>query len=126
MQQNFSFNMVALVNGKPRQLGLLDVLKEFVEFRVEVIARKAKYDLDKAEARLHIVEGLLIAIGDIDKVIKLIKASETTEEARDGLMAKFKLSEKQASAILEMQLRRLTGLESEKLEKEKNELEKLN
>jgi len=124
LQQNFSFNMVALVNGKPRQLGLLDVLKEFVEFRVEVIARKAKYDLEKAEARLHIVEGLLIAIGDIDKVIKLIKASETTEEARDGLMTKFKLSEKQASAILDMQLRRLTGLESEKLEKEKNELEK--
>lgn len=125
LQQNFSVNMVALVNGKPRQLGLIEILKEFIEFRVEVLTRKAKFDLAKAEARLHIVEGLLIAIQDIDKVIKLIKASKTTEEARDGLMSKFKLSDKQANAILEMQLRRLTGLESEKLDKEKTELEKL-
>ena len=124
LQQNFSTNMVALVNGKPRQLGLLDILKEFIEFRVEVITRKAQFDLKKAEARHHIVEGLLIAIADIDAVIKLIKKSKTTEEAREGLMKKFKLSEKQASAILDMQLRRLTGLEQEKLEKEKKELEK--
>lgn len=124
LQQNFSTNMVALVNNKPRQLSLITILKEFVEFRVEVITRKAQFDLDKAEARHHIVEGLLIAIGDIDKVIKLIKSSKNTEEARDGLMTKFKLSEKQASAILEMQLRRLTGLEQEKLEKELKDLEK--
>ncbi len=124
LQQNFSTNMVALVNNKPRQLSLMTILKEFVEFRVEVITRKAQFDLDKAEARHHIVEGLLIAIGDIDKIIKLIKASKNTEEARDGLMTKFKLSEKQAGAILEMQLRRLTGLEQEKLEKELKDLEK--
>lgn len=124
LQQNFSMNTVALVKDKPRQLTLLEILKEFVEFRVEVVTRKAQFDLDKAEARHHIVEGLLIAIGDIDKVIKLIKASKSTEEARDGLMTKFKLSEKQAQAILEMQLRRLTGLELDKLEKEKKELEK--
>lgn len=124
LQQNFSTNMVALVNGKPRQLTLMQILKEFVEFRVEVVTRKAQFDLKKAEARHHIVEGLLIAIGDIDAVIKLIKKSATTEEAREGLMKQFKLSEKQASAILDMQLRRLTGLELEKLEKEKKELEK--
>ncbi len=124
LQQNFSTNVVALVNNKPKQLTLITILKEFIEFRVEVITRKAQFDLDKAEARHHIVEGLLIAIGDIDKVIKLIKSSKNTEEARDGLMTKFKLSEKQASAILEMQLRRLTGLEQEKLEKELKDLEK--
>lgn len=124
LQQNFSVNMVALVNSKPRQLGLIEILQNFVEFRVEVITRKAQFDLNKAEARHHILEGLLIAIGDIDKVIKLIKSSATTEEAREGLITKFKLSEKQASAILEMQLRRLTGLEQEKLEDEKKELEK--
>lgn len=124
LQQNFAVNTVALINGRPRQLGLIEILKEFIEFRVEVVTRKAQFDLDKAEARHHIVEGLLIAISDIDKVIKLIKNSATTEEARDGLMTKFKLSEKQAVAILEMQLRRLTGLEQDKLEKEKKELEK--
>jgi DNA gyrase subunit A len=124
LQQNFSVNVVALINGKPRQLGLIEILKEFIEFRVEVVTRKAQFDLDKAEARHHIVEGLLIAIGDIDKVIKLIKNSANTEEARDGLMSKFGLSEKQAGAILEMQLRRLTGLEQDMLEKEKKELEK--
>ncbi|MEY3369568.1 MAG: hypothetical protein RLZZ361_238 [Cyanobacteriota bacterium] len=124
LQQNFAVNVVALINGKPRQLGIIEILKEFIEFRVEVVTRKAQFDLEKAEARHHIVEGLLIAIGDIDKVIKLIKNSANTEEARDGLMSKFQLSEKQAGAILEMQLRRLTGLEQDKLEKEKKELEK--
>lgn len=124
LQQNFSTNVVALVNGKPRQLSLMQILQEFIEFRVEVVTRKAQFDLKKAEARHHIVEGLLIAIADIDEVIKLIKKSANTEEARAGLIKKFKLSEKQASAILDMQLRRLTGLELEKLEKEKKELEK--
>lgn len=124
LQQNFSVNIVALVNGKPRQIGVRDILREFVEFRVEVITRKAQFDLDKAEARLHIVEGLLIAISDIDAVIKLIKSSKTTEDARAGLIKKFKLTEIQASAILDMQLRRLTGLEQDKLEKERKDLEK--
>jgi DNA gyrase subunit A len=124
LQQNFSVNIVALVRGKPRQLSVPEILREFIEFRVEVITRKAQFDLEKAEARLHIVEGLLVAIGDIDKVIKLIKNSETTEIARADLMKKFKLTEIQATAILDMQLRRLTGLEQEKLEKEAKELEK--
>ena len=124
LQQNFSVNIVALVRGKPRQLSVPEILREFIEFRVEVITRKAQFDLDKAEARLHIVEGLLVAIGDIDKVIKLIKNSETTEIARADLMKKFKLTEIQATAILDMQLRRLTGLEQEKLEKEAKELNK--
>jgi DNA gyrase subunit A len=124
LQQNFSVNIVALVRGKPRQLSVPEILREFIEFRVEVVTRKAQFDLDKAEARLHIVEGLLIAIGDIDKVIKLIKNSETTEVAREALMQKFKLTEIQATAILDMQLRRLTGLEQDKLEKEAKDLEK--
>jgi len=125
LQQNFAINTVALVNGKPRQLPLLDVLKEFVEFRVEVVTRKAKFDLRKAEERDHILQGLLIALDDIDAVIALIKKAKSTEEARDGLIKKFKLTEIQANAILEMQLRRLTGLEREKIEKEHKDLVKL-
>lgn len=124
LQQNFSTNMVALVNGKPRQLTLIDILKEFIEFRVEVVTRKARFDLDKAEKRNHILLGLLKALEDIDSVIELIKKSKNTEEARAGLISNFELSEEQANAILEMQLRRLTGLEREKIEKEHKDLEK--
>ena len=124
LQQNFATNVVALVNGRPKQLGLIEILKEFVEFRVEVITRKAQYDLKKAEARNHILLGLLKALTDIDAVIALIKKSKSTEEAREALVNKFDLTEIQASAILDMQLRRLTGLEQEKIEKEHKELEK--
>lgn len=123
LQQNFPVNIVALVNGKPKQLTLIDILREFIEFRVEVIGNKAKFDLRKAEERNHILMGLLIALENIDKVIALIKKSESTEEAREGLVTKYDLTEIQANAILEMQLRRLTGLEREKIEKEQKELE---
>ncbi len=125
LQQNFSINTVALVKGKPRQLTLLSILSEFVEFRVEVITRKAQFDLRKAEERDHILQGLLIALDDIDAVIALIKKAKSTEDAREGLVKKFKLTEIQANAILEMQLRRLTGLEREKIEKEHKDLLKL-
>ncbi len=125
LQQNFSINTVALVKGKPRQLNLLTILNEFVEFRVEVITRKAQFDLRKAEERDHILQGLLIALDDIDAVIALIKKAKSTEDAREGLVKKFKLTEIQANAILEMQLRRLTGLEREKIEKEHKDLLKL-
>ncbi len=125
LQQNFSINTVALVKGKPRQLTLMSILKEFVEFRVEVITRKAQFDLRKAEERDHILQGLLIALDDIDAVIALIKKAKSTEDAREGLIKKFKLTEIQANAILEMQLRRLTGLEREKIEKEHKDLIKL-
>ena len=122
LQQNFPVNIVALVKGKPKQLGLLPILREFIEFRVEVITRKAQYDLRKAEARDHILLGLLKALDNIDEIIALIKASQSTDEARTGLTSKFDLSVEQANAILEMQLRRLTGLEREKIEKEHEEL----
>ncbi len=125
LQQNFSINTVALVKGKPRQLNLLTILNEFVEFRVEVITRKAQFDLRKAEERDHILQGLLIALDDIDAVIALIKKAKSTEDAREGLVKKFKLTEIQANAILEMQLRRLTGLEREKIENEHKGLLKL-
>ncbi len=125
LQQNFPVNIVALVKGKPKQLGLLPILREFIEFRVEVITRKAQFDLDKALARDHILLGLLKALANIDAVISLIKESESTEAARSGLMEKFELSLEQANAILEMQLRRLTGLEQEKIENEHEELTRL-
>lgn len=124
LQQNFAINTVALVNGKPKQLGLLEILKEFIEHRVEVVTRRSQFELDKAERRDHILQGLLIALDDIDKIITLIKKAPDTETAREGLIKKFKLTEIQANAILEMQLRRLTGLEREKIEKEHKELVK--
>lgn len=122
LQQNFAVNIVALVNGKPRQLGLLDILKEFIEHRVEVVTRRTQFELDKAEKRAHILEGLILALEDIDAVIKLIKKAKDVEGARESLMKKFKLTEIQANAILEMQLRRLTALEVGKIEKEHKEL----
>ena len=125
LQQNFPVNIVALVKGKPKQLGLLPILREFIEFRVEVITRKAQFDLNKALARDHILLGLLKALANIDAVISLIKESESTEAARSGLMEKFELSVEQSNAILEMQLRRLTGLEQEKIENEHEELTRL-
>ncbi len=122
LQQNFSINTVALVKGKPKQLGLLEILREFIEHRVEVVTRRSQFELDKAEKKDHILQGLLLALDDIDKVIDLIRKAKDTETAREGLVKKFKLTEIQASAILDMQLRRLTGLEREKIEKEHKEL----
>ncbi len=122
MQLNFGINMLALVNGEPKVLNLRDALHHYLEHQIEIIRRRTDYDLRKARARAHILEGLRIALDHLDAVIALIRASRTTEEARIGLMSQFALSEEQAQAILEMRLQRLTGLEREKIENEYAEL----
>ena len=124
LQSSFAINNVALVNGRPRTLSLKDILKVFVDFRHEVIIRRTKFDLDKAKKRAHILEGLIKAIDVIDEIIRIIRASKTVDEARNTLMSTFGFSEAQASAIVEMRLRQLTGLEREKLQAEYDELEK--
>ncbi|MCI3924796.1 DNA gyrase subunit A [Paenibacillus sp. TRM 82003] len=124
MQLNFGINMLALVNGEPKILNIRDVLHHYIQHQIEVIRRRTEYDLKKARARAHILEGLRIALDHLDEVIALIRASRTTEEARIGLMENFELSEEQAQAILDMRLQRLTGLEREKIENEYNELMK--
>lgn len=118
----FGVNMLALVGKQPRLLNLYEVLNEFVEHRVEIITRRTIFFLKKAKMRAHILSGLLIALGSLDEVIELIKKSKTTDEARLGLMSKFGLDTDQANAILEMQLRRLTGLEQDKIKAEYEEL----
>lgn len=125
MQDTFGIIMLALVNGEPMVLNLKRVLEHYITFQKEIIRRRAKYDLDKARARAHILEGLRIALDHIDEVISLIRASKTTNEAKEGLMDKFGLSEKQAEAILDMKLQRLTGLEREKIEEEYTKLMEL-
>ena len=122
MQTTYSVNMIALDHGQPKVLNLKQILECYLKHQVEVVTRRTQYDLDKAKARLHIVEGLLIALANIDEVVATIKASKTTDEATRQLISKFLLSEIQAKAILDMKLQRLTGLEIEKLESEKNEL----
>lgn len=123
LQTNFHYNMLALVDGKqPRILGLRDILSEFIKHRRSVVRRRTEFELKKAEARAHILEGYKIALDHIDEVIKTIRASKTQEEAEKSLIAKFGLSEVQAKAILAMQLRRLTGLEREAIENELREL----
>jgi DNA gyrase subunit A len=125
MQTTFGIIMLALVDGRPQILQLKDTLNHFLEHRNEVVVRRTKFDLDAAEKRAHILEGYIIALDNIDAIIKLIKASKDTETARQGLMKKFKLSEIQAQAILDMRLQRLTGLERKKIEDEYKELIKL-
>ncbi|MFE5322281.1 DNA gyrase subunit A [Paenibacillus sp. NPDC056579] len=122
LQSNFGIIMLALVNGEPRVLNLKDMLHHYLEHQKDVIRRRTEFDLRKAEARAHILEGLRIALDHLDEVIALIRASQTTEEARDGLMSQFSLSFDQAQAILDMRLQRLTGLEREKIEAEYAEL----
>jgi DNA gyrase subunit A len=122
LQTSFGVNMLALVDGKPLVLNLQQVLYHYLEHQKEVIRRRTQYDLRKAEERAHILEGLRIALDHIDEVINLIRASQTAQEAKDGLMKKFGLSEKQAQAILDMRLQRLTGLEREKIEEEYQQL----
>jgi len=122
LQQNFSINMLALVDGRPLVLNLKQMLHYYLQHQLEVIVRRTKFDLAKAEARAHIVEGLLKALDIIDEVISTIRSSPTTDEARVRLMANFGFSEVQAQHILDMQLRRLTALEREKLQEEYNEL----
>jgi DNA gyrase subunit A len=125
MQDTFGIIMLALVNNEPQVLNLKQILVHYVNFQKEVIRRRTQFDLDKALARAHILEGLRIALDHIDEVIKLIRASKTAEIARNGLMENFSLSEKQAQAILEMRLQRLTGLERDKIEEEYGELVKV-
>ncbi|MBL0043300.1 MAG: DNA gyrase subunit A [Flavobacteriales bacterium] len=124
-QISFSINAIALVGGRPVILTLKDMIARFVEHRLDVIVRRTKFDLRKAQERAHILEGLLIALDHLDEVIKLIRASQTPDEAKDGLMAQFGLSEIQAKAILDMRLQRLTGLERDKIKAEYAELMKL-
>lgn len=122
LQTSFSVNNIALVKGRPMLLNLKDMIHHFVEHRHEVIVRRTKYELAEAEKRAHILEGLLIALDHLDEVIQLIRSSNTPEEARDGLMTRFGLTEVQARAILDMTLRRLTGLERDKIKAEYAEL----
>jgi DNA gyrase subunit A len=122
LQSTFGVNNLALVGNEPKVMNLKDAMQHYLDFREEVVVRRTQFDLDKAEARAHILEGYRIALDHIDEVIALIRASETTEAARTGLMEKFGLSEKQAQAILELRLQRLTGLERDKIEAEYQEL----
>ena len=124
LQDTFGINMLALVDNKPEVLNLKQILEHYVAFQKEVITRRTQFELDKASARAHILEGLIIALDHIDEVIKLIRSSKTTQEAKQGLMENFALSEKQAQAILDMRLQRLTGLEREKIDAEYAELMK--
>lgn len=122
LQSSFSVNNIALVKGRPEQLNLKDLIKYFVEHRLDVIIRRTRYELRKAEERAHILEGLLIALDHLDEIIALIRGSQTPEEARTGLMENYDLSERQARAILDLRLQKLTGLEREKIKEEYNEL----
>jgi DNA gyrase subunit A len=125
LQTSFSVNNIALVNGKPEMLNLKSLIKHFVDHRHEVVVRRTKFELNKAEARAHILEGLIIASDNIDEVIKIIRASGNADEAREKLMERFELTEIQARAIVEMRLRQLTGLEQDKLRAEYEDIMKL-
>ena len=125
LQSTFSVNNIALVDGRPRSLNLKELVKYFVRHRHDVIVRRTKYDLRKAEERAHILEGLLIAQDNIDEVIRIIRAAKNADEAKTNLIARFQFSDLQAQAIVDMRLRALTGLEHEKLQQEYNELRKM-
>ena len=121
-QKTYGIIFLMLDQGTPKTLGLIDIISKYIEFQKEIIIRRTKFDLNKCEERVHILEGLKIALDNIDAVIKLIRGAASDEEAKEGLMTNFKLTEVQANAILEMKLRRLTGLEREKIENELNDL----
>ena len=125
LQQNFNVNSLALVDGRPKLLNIKEMIHHFVRHRVEVVTRRAQYDLKKAEEREHILLGLKIALDNIDEVIQIIKSSKNVEEAREKLIARFELSERQAQAILDMRLQRLTSLETKKIIEELEEIRKL-
>jgi len=125
LQTSFGINMLALVDGRPKVLNLKQMLSRYLDHQIVVIRRRTEFELKKAEARAHILEGLRIALDHIDEIISLIRSSQTTDIARAGLMERFNLTEKQAQAILDMRLQRLTGLEREKIEEEYQELIKL-
>ncbi len=122
LQSTFSVNSIALVNGRPKLLNLKEIVKEFIEHRHEVVTRRTQYELDQAEKRAHILEGLIIASDNIDEVVKLIRASSNREEAKQKLVDRFELTDVQAKAIVDMRLGQLTGLEQDKLRDEYNEL----
>lgn len=122
LQSNFASNNVVLINGAPKQAGIKEILQEYIKFQEEVITRRTQYDLNKAEARAHILEGLRIAVDNIDEIIHIIRTSKDPNEGVQRLMDRFQLTEIQAKAIMDMQLRRLTGLEREKIESEYQEL----
>ena len=122
LQSSYGVNNVALVDGRPRLLSLKQIIEEFIKFRLEIIVRKTQFELEKAEERAHILEGLLIALDNIDEVIEIIRGSATADEAREALMRRFELSDRQAKAILDMRLQRLVGLERDKLKAEYDEL----
>ena len=125
LQTTFGIIMLAIVGGRPRVLPLVDIIEHFLEFRREVVRRRTEFELRKAEARAHILEGLKIALDHLDEVIKLIRGSKNPAEAREGLMTQFRLSQLQSQAILDMQLQRLTGLERQKIVDELAELLKI-
>jgi len=122
LQTSYGVNNVALVNGRPRQLNLKDLITEFIKFRIEVVVRRTQFELRKAEERAHILEGLIIAIDNLDEVIRIIRASKTVDQAKENLMASLGLSDIQAKAVLEMRLQKLVSLEMEKLRAEYEEL----
>ena len=124
LQDTFGAIMLALVDGEPKILSLRQIIHHYIEHQEDVIRRRTQYDLNKAEARSHILEGLIIALDNIDEVVRMIRASRTTQEAKTGLMERFGLSDRQAQAILDMRLQRLTGLERDKIEAEYAELQK--
>jgi DNA gyrase subunit A len=123
LQSTFGVNAVALVNGIPRTLSLLELVTHFVDFQREIVTRRSKHELRRAEERAHILQGFLIALDNLDEVIRLIRAANDTDEAKNGLMTRFELSERQAVAILELRLRALTGLERKRVEDEYNDLQ---
>ncbi len=125
LQTTFGVNMVAIAGGKPKQMGIIEILKYYIDYQREVIVKRTKFDLDNAKKRVHILEGLLIAIKNIDEVVKIIKTSANNTEAKKRLRARFELSEEQVQAIMDMRLARLTSLEVTKLLDEINELNKL-
>ncbi|MEO1262997.1 MAG: DNA gyrase subunit A [Bacteroidota bacterium] len=122
LQTSYGVNNVALVNGRPMILNLKQIIEEFIKFRIEVVVRRTRFELKKAEARAHILEGYLIALDHLDEIIALIRGSRTVDDAKEGLMENFNLSEIQAKAILEMRLQKLTGLERDKVKKEYEEI----
>ena len=124
LQDTFGAIMLALVDGEPKILSLIQIIHHYIEHQEDVIRRRTQYDLNKAEARSHILEGLIIALDNIDEVVRMIRASRTAQEAKTGLMERFGLSDRQAQAILDMRLQRLTGLERDKIEAEYAELQK--
>lgn len=125
LQTSFGINMVAIADGKPKQMGLLDIIRYYINYQIDVIVRRTKFDLDAAKERMHILQGLYVAIRNIDEVVAIIKKSANTQEAKTTLRERFDLSEKQAQAILDMRLARLTNLEVYKIEQEMKELAQL-